>query len=298
MDFALVKDIFLVVIGAFSTFLFTLLIMKLQKKKPDITWRKLSNINIPANNLTGINWIIENQGNKSAKDVSIQLQLGEHGKFETIDCQASESALIFNSEINTNSNELSINIPVFPNGISVDISSLVKDLSGNTQISIVGEDFIGKEHKIDDKSDKLRKITNKLMMLIVGVYAFTVLGMFIFIGMLINSRLEYEQTRSIANLYLDNNDKHEAIKLYESYSQNTLLLAKTPSLLFEVLSIYGKSGDKEKVVSYINKLSKDLNKESALKYIHFLETSHSFDKFRKDKEFIDALQNFKKLTIG
>ena len=294
MDFTLVKDIFLVVIGAFSTFLFTLLVMKLQKKKADITWRKLSNINIPANNLTGINWIIENQGNKSAKDVSIQLQLEEHGKFENIDCQASESALIFNSEISSSSNELNITIPVFPHEISIDISSLVKDLSGNTQISIVGEDFIGKEHQIDDKSEKIRKITNKLMMILVGVYALTVVGMFIFLGLLTNSRLQYEQTRSIANLYLENNDKDEAIKLYELYSQNTLMLARTPSLLFEVLSIYGKSGDKEKVISYINKLSEELNTESAIKYIHFLETSNSFDGFRKDKEFNDAVQNFKK----
>lgn len=293
MEFSLVKDIFLVIIGAFFTFVFTLLILRLQKKKANITWRKLSNINIPANNLTGINWIIENQGNKSAKNVSIQLKLSGNEKFETIDCQPSENALVFTHNTNVELNKLNINIPVFPNGLSLDISSLVKDLSGNIEISIVGEDIIGKEHKVSDRSEKFKKITNLISIIMVGVYVVSVLGMFTFVAVLLNSRLEYEQTRSIANLYLSNGDKEEAINLYESYSKNSILFKDTPSLLFEVLAIYGQAGDKEKVVSYINKLSEELKKESAIKYIHFLETSSSFDQFRKDKEFIESLEKFK-----
>lgn len=294
MDFGLVKDIFLIIIGAFFTFIFTLVVLKVQQKKPNITWRKLSNIKIPANNLTGINWIIENQGNKSAKNVSVQLKLGAIGKFETIDCQASENALNFTRNTNNDSDMLSIDIPLFPQGISFDISSLVKDLTGNIEISIVGEDFIGKEHQVKDNSEKIKKYYNIISLALISVYLLSVFGLIIFMGFILNSKLEYEQTRSIANLYLSNGDKDEAIKLYESYSKNSVLFKETPSLLFEVLSIYGNSGDKVKVISLINKLSGDLKNKSASHYIHFLETAKAFDQFRKDKDFINALEKFKK----
>ncbi|MBM9521265.1 hypothetical protein JWG39_15705 [Desulforhopalus vacuolatus] len=293
MEISLVKDIFLVIIGAFSTFFFTLLVLKIQKKKANITWRKLSNIHIPANNLTGIKWIVENQGNKSAKEISIQLKLKEGQRFETIDCKPSENALSFSQELNTESNNVIIKIPLFPNGISLDISSLVKDFNDKIEISIVGEDIIGKEHQVSDKAESYRKLANYMIPGIIGIYVVGMLAMFTFIGMLLNSRVEYEQTRSIANLYLSNGDNNEAIKLYETYSNNNIFLKETPSLLFEVLLIHAKSGEKEKLFSYIEKLSEDIKKDSAKKYIRFLETSAAFDQYRNDTGFKKVINKFK-----
>jgi hypothetical protein len=129
MDNSILTKIIIVLIGTFVTFLLSLLAFKLQKKRPKLTWRKLSNIKIPANQLTGVNWLIENIGNQYAKDVNVIVKLPNEATFRTLDCVSSEIALEYTNILNEANNEVKIHIPIFPQNISLDISSLIKNFS-------------------------------------------------------------------------------------------------------------------------------------------------------------------------
>ena len=293
MDLFAFKDIFLVIFGAILTFVFGVLILKIQNKKPKITWRRLSAIKIPVNNLTGISWIIENQGSKSAKDVTILLRLSDETRFESINCNASEEALDYSCNVNDIGTELILKVPVFVGGVSFDISSLIKNLDNNISISIVGNDFVGKEYKPFGESQKIKTIFNKINILLFAVYTFSI---FLMIGILFyitSSTIQYEQTKSIANLYIDKGDYREAIRIFEEFSNKSIMYSKSSSYYFNILSLYAKLGEKNKVISLMRLLLKKIDDSYSSKYVYYLETNSDFDKYRDDNEFKLELDKFR-----
>lgn len=296
MDITLIKDISLVLAGAFVTFLFTLLVLKIQNKTPKITWRKLSNLHIPANNLTGVNWIIENQGNKSAKKIRILVKLSDGSSFKTLDCISSESALEFTKDVNDECNEAIIIIPIFPHNLSLDISALISDCNDEIEISIIGEDLLGKEHESSEPNKVLIKRFKSIMNFMLLIYFIGIIATFVFIVVLFDARLKFEQTKSIANLYLKSNEADEALNIYKAFNENTLLMKDSPAFMLETIKIYTATDKKDKVISTMNEILRNARKEDVSKYLHFLQTDTALDKYRKDSEFINAINEYKKLT--
>ncbi len=91
----MVKEIALLIIGGFVTFVFTYFINRLSLRKPNLLWRILPPVALPSQNLTAFNILISNQGNLGVKNVRTVISFPREAEIKSVEIQPSESALTF-----------------------------------------------------------------------------------------------------------------------------------------------------------------------------------------------------------
>jgi len=95
MSLEILKGILLILLGGFITFLFNLLIGRMQRQQPRIVWRSFPALHIAKEELTGVSWLIENNGRKGAKNVRITFSLPPNASFKSFEIEPSEPALSY-----------------------------------------------------------------------------------------------------------------------------------------------------------------------------------------------------------
>lgn len=178
MTTEILKAILLVLLGGFVTFIFTLLIGRLQRRQPRIVWRTFPALHIAKEALSGMSWFIENTGRKSAKNVRLTFSLPEKATFTSFEIEVSEAALEYSlCDDSDKPSRKSIIIPTFTQGVSLSISSLITGLRDEKiSLSVVGEDIVGSE-KSDVSKEDIGKL-HRWAVKIYGVY-FAVLALMV-----------------------------------------------------------------------------------------------------------------------
>ena len=256
MGLELIKSIFLVLLGGFITFVITLITGRIQRRDPNIEWRKFPDLQIASEGLTGISWLIENNGRKSAKNVRVTFQLPETAQFQSFEVEASESALKLDVTEEQGQPSKSIVIPIFTQNVAIGVSCLVSNLlNRDIAVSIVGEDIVGtKTKEITKDYQKERFKSFRKVYWVVNSFLFLFMAFFIiFFGFLMHGRMQLANTESIVALFIKHKDFDGAISMYDTFRKNNILFRNSSSVYFRLAQIYGYKNDTKNCLKFLKK---------------------------------------------
>jgi len=294
MSFTLIKNIFLLLIGGLITFIFNYLISKLQRREPKIEWKKLPDISITSQSLTGLSWLIESTGKSSSKNVKIRFTLPENSTFQSFEIETSEPALEYNIIEQQDSQKRIIEIPTFPQGITICISTLIsKLLERKVQLSIVGEEVIGKE-KHGISPEEIDKIHKNFRWLNVGFYSFIVVICIIFITSLVlffNDFMQLKQIQHISDIHERQKKYDDAIEIYKVYQENSILHKISPivDVDYNIARIYAIKKDFKRSLLH---LKEAIDRDEA--FIKVIESEKIFDSIILTPEYQKFIKKIKK----
>lgn len=290
MPIEILKDVLLLLLGGFVTFLFSLLIGRLQRQKPRMVWRTFPALHIAKEGLSGMSWLIENTGRKSAKNIRLTFLLPEKAKFTSFEIEPSETALEYTIQDSPDKPFLkSIIIPIFTQGVSLSISSLISGLGYDTvNLSIVGEDVVGSEERGFSQED-IEKRHRRFIKMYGAFYAVSTLMTIVFLGfmfLMMSNVMHYKNTEFIADLYVKAKDYDTAINIYETYRKNCLDFIVSDTVTYELAKLYALKGNTQKSVILLKQLD-------AKYFENRIEQDSSFDAIRSTPEFQDYLKMLK-----
>lgn len=290
MTLSLIQSIFLLLVGGGVTFVVSLLIGKIQSNKPRITWRKFPELHIKGEALSGLNWLIENTGGKSAKNVHLSFSIPDGSVFKSFEIEPSEAAMVYSIE-NSISTIKKIIIPTFTQGVSISISSLISGIDENSvNLSIVGEDVVGFEKtgmsykQIDRRGRLIIKVYTIFYILIIAC------GIF-FIGALLfffNDVIHFQNAKFVADLYLKENDFAAAIEVYDNFKNNTILPNMvSPTVNYEIAKIYASKCDALNSVFFLEQLK-------TKSFTKLIKQDKTFNSIKNTPLFLEYMKKLKK----
>lgn len=290
MTIGILKDILLVLMGGFITFLFTILIGRIQRLQPRMVWRTFPAIHIAREGLSGISWLIENTGRKSAKNVRVTFLLPEKASFTSFEIEPSEPALSYSlSDAPSKTSMKSIIIPIFTQGVSISISSLISGLGDDiAKVSIVGEDIVGTEKSgiSEEDVEKRRRRFSKVYVALYGLMILSTVFVLALASFMSIEVMKYKHTEMIADLYLKAKDYDTAINLYETYRKNQVLGRDWGLSDYQLARIHALKGDKQRSILFLQQLPKK-------NYEKRIEQDPGFDNIRSSPEFQEYLRKLK-----
>jgi hypothetical protein len=277
------KDVILILVGGLVTFLVTLLINKIQSKKPLIVWRILPPVSFVSQGLMAFNVNIENRGSKSARNLKAVINFPQDAKIDSFEVQTSEKAMTYEILKSDNANKFEIYFPYFNKGLECILVFLIKNVNvPNIDISIVGdEDVIGAERGIISPVEsstiwrliiKFNFFTALLIMALVAFVKYT--------DSLERSNDNYLQQMDIAEVYFENGKYDLALKEYGKIYERWWLHER-PRLYYKTALTYAALNDTGQVILYLTKI-----KQNDEILFRFALTDKAFDNMRNAREFI------------
>ncbi|MBN2287379.1 MAG: hypothetical protein JXI43_13090 [Tissierellales bacterium] len=291
MTIQLLKDISLIILGGFVTFIFTLLIGRVQRRQPNLVWRKFPELKNLGEGLSGQSWLIENKGKKSARNVRITFKLPDSAIFNSFEIEPSEAALQYSLQIDPDDPTVkSFIVPTFTQGVSISVSCLISKLSGkDVIISVVGEDILGSRDEVSKDDFYLRY--KKFVKIYSSFYVFLIIVSVLMLGFVIfivNQVILLKHTQSLAELHMKSKDYDGAIEIYNDWMNASIIFNESETVTYEMSVIYAKKGDLNKCLLF---LEKSFSKSNNSKYfINRIQTEPSFDLLRNTTEFRDFLK--------
>lgn len=288
MNFGIIKDVMLVLLGGFFTFLFTLVLNRIQRKEPNIEWRRLPQLSIPSHNLVGISYLIENNGRTKAKDITIKITIPKGATFQSLEVEPSEQAMKYTIHDSPSGNSKTVIIPNFTNKLSLSLSCLIANLSDkDIDISIVGEDIVGKEKK-DLNKKRIEKFSKYIAVAYLVIYLTVIVGGIVAvssIGVIGFELHQMEQNDHIAAFHVEKGDYDGALKIYKSYLENSLLNKNSPIVNFKMAVIYAKMQDVKNCIECLKVSSNKMNIK------RLINQEPSFKVLNKENEFKEFLKS-------
>lgn len=282
MDFPFLKDIVLLISGGVVTFVITIATWKFQRKQPKITWHSLPELSFGKEHKKAISWVVGNSGNKSAKGVRILFRIPDEFEFSSFNAEPSEQALEYTIDEPTPQKRI-VSVPLFTHDVSINVSCIVPDNMTHEKIelSIVGEDVLGKEAQPQDKGSALSFVARTIMP-IFSIIVFVGLPLYI-VGFLL-SLTSYSNTRDLARIYLEIGKPAEARRVYADFQDSSFFNTK-PLIRYELARIFAIENNAESSIEILVSL-----KNSGYLNNSILSADPAFDSIRKNKEFIQLVK--------
>ena len=273
------RDVSLIILGGFITFIAQFFANKLSKAKPKLIWRKFPFIKFKDGTISAC-WIVENIGNAPAEEVKIGIEVGQNGILNDISVFPSETAIDYS--IKKEKSKGNILIPFLNEASSISISASISNLENeNINISIVSKNVKGIEAKESIIARKLDKYYPKIT-IAYFVFIIIIFGALVLAGILsIYDTFHEVQVEHLAGLHIKLKDYDGAIDIYKNFLNKTLLYNNKGIILYKIAKLYALKGDQKSCLVYLNKaftkspsLKEIALKDEILRNIMKLQTSN------------------------
>lgn len=239
--------------GALCTFLFNLLLGKLQRRRPNVEWLKFPPVFLKGEGLTAVNWVIENDGSVAAQNVVAAFSLPGKAAFRSFNVTPSEEALVYSVEEVGQAKRV-IKVPNFNNGVHFSVAAIIEGLcEDETDLSIVATDVVGSERK-GMTEERFRTLSARLTKVYICCYAATLMILMaavIMVSYVINEKGKYEIVSSVADLQLRAGDTEGALRSYSDFQSKAVLFKDSCATKYKMAAIHAKRGETDKAVTLL-----------------------------------------------
>ncbi len=279
------KDILLLIIGGVITFIVTLVVNRISRRVPCMTWRFLPPVHLQSQGLTAFNIVIANTGNESATNVESVIELPDDAQIDSLEVEPSQSSLKYTITKNAeHKNKIAVTFPRFHSNVDCVFSFLArkKDLT-DLNVSITGDgDVIGEEDK-GLTPESMKKLHRRMNYIGYGCMAVLIIITFAFVVWILASSIAFDgsmQKIAMGDIRYNSGDFQGALETYSQGSEKWSLPVE-PALKYRMARTYAQLTNEVASVVCL----KDLIDHDHVEAAAFCLIDPAFEKIRQTKEF-------------
>lgn len=276
----MIKEILLLLAGGAITFVFTLLLNRISRRRPKLVWRILPPVHLPQENVTALQIIFVNEGDAPATNVRVIVGLGSKERIESVYVHPSEAAIDY---LFPSKNPLELQFPRLPSQSNVTLSCIVHGPQEPApKISIVGDgDTVGSEAE-SPSQERIQKMRRRLLKAYGSMYALLIFVMLTFVFWIIALSIEYrtaQQQIALGDLYYRSGDYESARHIYSDI--NSRWYEPPIYVVFvKLAAVANAQGRKQVAYDYLENIP-DQHWETA--FLHLSDPA--FDSIRDESRF-------------
>jgi tetratricopeptide (TPR) repeat protein len=254
----MLKDMLLLIIGGGVTFAVTLLIGKLSRHRPRLTWRLLPPVHLSSQGLTAFNVVLANQGNDAATNVQVVVELPEDAQIESVEIEPSETALRYEMSVyEDRKNRIGIEFPKFQSNLDCVLSFLAhkKELK-DIDVSITADPDVLGEADSGISRETLNRYRRRLTQAyagMTGVIIFSALCIIVWKMLLGTGFNDSLQQMAIGDVYYNSGDYQRALVTYTAIGEGSLKPFNSP-VKYRMAQAYAQLSKSASAVSCLEEI--------------------------------------------